>query len=242
MQVRPLSTALKCFEVLEVVADQPQAVSISELGRLIGESRATAYQRLLTLTTAGWLERAPDGRYRLSTRACRIAVAALEQAGFGERAQPILDELAEESGEAVSLVVLENDCIVIARRAESRGILRADLKVGVAVSFKDSSSGAIWLAFGPDDLKSRLTRAGVELPSTAQIKRVRAEGIAIGGGGKTLPGIRAIAVPVLDVRGKCVASLSISTPENRFEPRRYAPAMTNASRRLADVAAGQDLR
>lgn len=238
MQVRPLSTALKCFEVLEVVADQPQAVSISELGRLIGESRATTYQRLLTLTTAGWLERTPDGRYRLSTRACRIATAALEQAGFGERAQPILNELAEEFGEAVSLVVLEDDKIVIARRAESRGILRADLKVGVAVSFKDSSSGAVWLAFGPDDLRRRLTETGVELPSTAQIRKVRAEGVSIGGGGKTLPGIRAIAVPVLDARGECVASLSISTPATRFEPRRYVPSMTRASNRLAQMVAG----
>jgi IclR family transcriptional regulator, acetate operon repressor len=238
MQVRPLSTALKCLEVLEVVADQPQAIGISELGRLLGESRATTYQRLLTLTTAGWLERAPDGRYRLSTRACRIATAALEQAGFGERAQPILNEIAEEFGEAVSLVVLENDSVVIARRAESRGILRADLKVGVAVSFKDSSSGAIWLAFGPEDLIRRLTEAGIELPSKAQLKKVRAEGVSIGGGGKTLPGIRAIAVPVLGARGKCIASLSISTPATRFEPKRYMPSMLRAAQRLAVMASG----
>jgi DNA-binding IclR family transcriptional regulator len=43
MQVRPLSTALKCLEVLEVVADQPQAIGISELGRLLGESRASGF-------------------------------------------------------------------------------------------------------------------------------------------------------------------------------------------------------
>lgn len=238
MQVRPLSTALKCFELLELLANQSQAVRISELGRLIGESRATTYQRLLTLTTAGWLERIPDGRYRLSTRACRIATAALEQAGFGERAQPILNELAEQFGEAVSLVTLENDRIVIARRAESRGILRADLKVGVAVSYKDSSSGAIWLAFGPEDLGRRLAEAGAEIPSRARIKKVRSEGVSISGGGKTLPGILSVAVPILDVSGKCIASLSISSPATRFDPDRYVPSMFQAARRLAQMASG----
>lgn len=238
MQVRPLSTTLKCFNLLEVMAEQPQAVRISELSRLLGESRATTYQRLLTLTTAGWLERLPDGRYRLSTRACRVATAALEQAGFGERAQPILNELAEEFGEAVSLVVLEEDAIVIVRRAESHGILRADLKVGVAVSYKDGSSGAIWLAFGPEDLARRLTEAGVEIPSKARINKVRAEGVSISGGGRTLPGIESVAVPIFDRGGNCVASLSISTPATRFDPDRYLPSMHRAAKRLAQMVSG----
>jgi len=238
MQVRPLSTALKCFELLEVVAEQAQPIRISELGRLTGETRATTYQRLLTLTTAGWLERTLDGRYRLSTRACRIATAALEQAGFGERAQPILNELAEAFGEAVSLIMLENDEIVIGRRAESRGILRADLKVGVAVSYKDSASGAIWLAFGPEDLGLRLAGSGVEIPSKARVKKVHTEGVSISGGGRTLPGIRSVAVPILDPAGKCICSLSISTPETRFEPDRYLSSMSQAAQRLARMASG----
>ena len=93
MTVQPLSTALKCFHLLETIAQQHDAVRISELGRIVGESRATTYQRLFTLTTAGWLECLPDGRYRLSTRATRIGAAALKQAGFGERAQPVLDAM-----------------------------------------------------------------------------------------------------------------------------------------------------
>jgi IclR family transcriptional regulator, KDG regulon repressor len=238
MQVRPLSTALKCFELLEVVAGQPQAVRISELGRILGESRATTYQRLLTLTTAGWLERMPDGRYRLSTRACRVATAALEQAGIGERAQPILNELAEEIGETVSLVMLENDKVVIAWRAESRGILRADLKVGVELSYKDSASGAVWLAFGPEDLGCRLAQSGTKIPSRARINKVRVEGFSVGGGGKSLPGILGLAVPICDVGGKCIASLSISSPSTRFDPDRYKPSMLRTARRLSEMASG----
>lgn len=53
MSTRPLSTVLKCFDLLEVIAGLPGAVRLSELARIVGETRATTYQRLLTLTTAG---------------------------------------------------------------------------------------------------------------------------------------------------------------------------------------------
>ena len=238
MNVRPLSTVLKCFDLLDVIAAQPGSVRISELGRMVGESRATTYQRLLTLTTAGWLERLADGSYRLSTRACRIATAALAQAGFGERAQPVLDELAHEFGEAVSLVMLEQEKIVITQRAEAKGVLRADLQVGAELSYKDSSSGAIWLAFGPEHLAESLRAAGVALPSKASVESARSEQVSIGGGGRTLPGIASIAVPVFGQGGECLASLSISCPDAGFKPKRFLPSMRVAANRLANIARG----
>lgn len=236
MNVKPLSTALKCFDLLDVIAARSGSARISELGRLIGESRATTYQRLVTLTTAGWLERLADGSYRLSTKACRIAAFALSQAGFGDRAQPVLDEIADRFGEAVSLVLLEQGKLVIARRAEGQGVLRADLQVGAELSYVDSSSGAVWLAFGPTELIEDLKAAGVKLPTKKHIALVRAERTSIGGGGKSLPGISTIAVPVLGRNGECVASLSISSPEARFTQKDYLPALREAAERLAAMA------
>lgn len=236
MTVQPLSTALKCFHLLETIAQQHDAVRISELGRIVGESRATTYQRLFTLTTAGWLECLPDGRYRLSTRATRIGAAALKQAGFGERAQPVLDALSTKLSEAVSLVMLEQEKIVIVRRAEAQGVLRANLQIGTELSYKDSSSGAIWLAFGPTDLLDRLRHSSYPLPSKAQIAKVQEDQVSIGGGGKTLPGILSMALPVLDQNDQCLASLSISSPESRFRPDDFLPAMHRAARELAEIS------
>ena len=171
-------------------------------------------------------------------RACRIAAAALSQAGFGERAQPILEELAETLGDTVSLVMLEQERLIITQRAEGQGILRADLRVGTELSFKDSSSGAIWLAFGPDSLAESLSANDVSMPSRKRIDTVRAERVSLGGGGQTLPGISAIAVPVLNRRGVCLASLSISSPEARFKPKVFLPALRRAAERLTDISSG----
>ncbi|MDG1739121.1 MAG: helix-turn-helix domain-containing protein [Paracoccaceae bacterium] len=239
MQVRPLSSVLKCFQLLEVAAEQQAPIRISNLSRLTGESRATTYQRLHTLTIAGWMERLPDGGYRLSTRACRFGAAAMQQAGFGERTQPLLDELAAELSEAVSLVLLEQDRLVIAQRAESRSMLRADLKVGAELSYKDSASGAIWLAFGPTNLSERVREAGHTLPSTKRISKALKEAISIGGGGRTLPDISAIAIPVLDLNGQCLGSLSTTSPASRFQPEHYLPAMRRAAEQMANLSDGE---
>ena len=235
MAVRALTTAIKCLDTIELIAELPTAARLAELARLAGESRATMYQRLFTLVEAGWIDRLPDDTYRLSMRASRIAAAALAQAGFGERAQPLLEELAETLGDTVSLVMLEQERLIITQRAEGQGVLRADLRVGTQLSYVDSSSGAIWLAFGPEHLIERLKAAGISLPSRRRIDKVRADRVSIGGGGNTLPGISAIAVPVFDQHGACLASLSISSPEARFKPKMLLPALRDGAKRLADI-------
>ena len=238
MQVRPLSSVLKCFDLLEVIAQQPGSVRIAELSRLVGESQPTTYQRLVTLETAGFLQKLPDGSFRLSTRVYWFAMAASEQAGFGERAQPVLDNLAKKTGEAVSIILLDDDRMVVAQKAKEHGVLRADLRIGTELSYKDSASGGIWLTYGPDDLIQRVAQTQKPMPSASRLRKVRAEGVSIGGGGKTLPGIAAVAVPVLGADGQCLASLSVAGPQPRLKPQRVIPYMRATATELAEIALG----
>ena len=236
MHVRPLSTVIKCMTLLDKISEMPSSVRISEMAKLMGESRATTYQRLFTLTEAGWLERLPDGSFRLTVKANQIGAAAIRQAGFDSRAPLILDEVAMELGEAISLVLLDKEKLVIALRAESNSILRADLQVGAELSYKDSASGSIWLAFGSGDLYDRLRSSGHDLPSPQDIAKTRKEQLSVGGGGETLPGIAAVAIPVLHVNGHCLGSLSTTSPSSRFEPERYLPTMRKAALKLTELS------
>lgn len=238
MTVKPLTTAIKCFDLLEMIADLQAPAKLAELARLCGESRATTYQRLFTLTTTGWLERLPDDTYRLSMRACRIAHAAMEQAGFGDRAMPILQRLTADTGETSSLVAIEDGRLVIAQRVEARGVLRADLRIGAELSYIDSASGKIWLAFGPEQLvEGHAQDLGASLPSR-ELKAIRAQGYAIGGGGESLPGISVIAAPILDEAHQCIASLSLVGPEARFDVQGLLEPLQSAASELSATFAG----
>jgi DNA-binding IclR family transcriptional regulator len=53
--VRPLSSVLKSLAVLDALARAHRPQRLMELAQALEESRATTYQRLLTLTQAGWI-------------------------------------------------------------------------------------------------------------------------------------------------------------------------------------------
>ncbi len=238
MSARPLSSVLKCFDLLELIAQANGPLRLADLARESNESRATTYQRLLTLTTAGWVERLSDGTYRLSLRACRFANTALEQAGLGERALPALEKLTERTGETSSLVALESDRIVIAQRVESRGMLRADLRVGSELSFVESGSGQIWVSFGPPDLAERLNQKGIETIPPHRSADIREKGYTVSGGGRTLAGIAVIAVPVLSKQGECLFSLSLVGPDNRFKPETAIADIKQAAGEIGTLLSG----
>lgn len=239
MSARPLSSVLKCFDLLELIARADGPMRLADVARACAESRATTYQRLLTLTTAGWVERLDDGTYRLSLRACRFANTALEQAGLGERALPYLEKLTAVTGETSSLIALENDRIIIAQRVEAHGMLRTDLRIGAEMSFLDSGSGRIWTSFGPPGLVERLNAQGVAIIPGEQREEIRRQGYAVAGGGQTLAGISVIAVPVLGEQGECLFSLSLVGLENRFRPETAIEEITATAREIGTLLAGR---
>ena len=107
--VRPLSTVIKTLAVLDALASSPRGMRLPEVAAAMNLSRPTAYQRLLTLIEAGWIEQDEDMRYRLSMHACRFAAAALEQADLGARVQPVLEALVHKVKETASVAVLDRE-------------------------------------------------------------------------------------------------------------------------------------
>jgi DNA-binding IclR family transcriptional regulator len=213
--VRPLSTALKALEVLDLLGAEEKPLRLAEVAQAKRISRATAYQRLLTLVRAGWVEQTPDGAYRLSMQAVRVGIAALAQAGLGERIAPQLHILVAESGETASIAVLEGTHCRIVQRVEAAGVLRAELRIGALLDLEHSASGRVLVAFADPALVKHLREKGVPLPSEKVLAQVRRERFAASSG-KSFPGVRATAVPIFDRMGHCIAALSLVGPVPRF--------------------------
>ncbi|MEO3471455.1 helix-turn-helix domain-containing protein [Roseomonas sp. CAU 1739] len=109
---------MKALALLDHLSTLRDSVRPAELARDLKEGRATVYQRLITLVEAGWVEALPDGRYRLTLHATRIAKAAAEQAGIGDRAMRVLEALVGETQMSASLAVLEGIGPCIVQRVE----------------------------------------------------------------------------------------------------------------------------
>ncbi|HMK81477.1 MAG TPA: IclR family transcriptional regulator [Xanthobacteraceae bacterium] len=231
MAVRPLSSSLKTLAVCDVVATSPTPLRLADVVRETGDRRAVVYQRLRTLVQAGFLEQSADGQYRLGLRFHSYAARALEQAGLGDRCGALLQEVVGESGETASLSVLDGDSLLIVGRVETHEILRADLRVGARLSLAASASGTVAVAHSSPPMRQRWRDAGVPLPSEASLALARKRGFAAFKP-RDRHQIAAVAAPVFDAVGQCVAVLAISGPPSRFDHARCGPIAVAAARRL----------
>jgi DNA-binding IclR family transcriptional regulator len=236
--VRPLSSALKVLALLDRLAARRGSARLADLAAESGEGRATIYQRLLTLVVAGWVEQLPDGSYRLTLRAARLARAATEQAGLGDRAMRVLQALVAEVKETASLAVLEGEMPCIVQRVEPAGVLRVELRVGAALSLSGSASGRVLVAFADAATLLRLRLSGADLPEDAVCTEVRRQGFAVSSG-HSIEGIRAAAVPVRDAEGRCLAALSLVGPSQRFDAAAWVAPLLGAATRLTAMLEGR---
>ncbi|WP_274424977.1 IclR family transcriptional regulator [Chelativorans sp. YIM 93263] len=235
--VRPLSTALKTLAVLDTLGSSSRPMRLPEVAAAMGLSRPTAYQRLLTLVEAGWVEQDEQSRYRLSMHVSRLAAAALEQADLGTRVQPILEGLVHETKETASLAVLDRGVPCIVSRVESDSVLRAEQKIGTTMSLEGSASGRILAAFADEATLRRLKEGKEELASEEILAAARADGYALSSGYSQV-GVRAVAAPVFDVHGKCSATLSLVMPETRFNLEAVKGLLLQAARKISELQQG----
>ncbi|MDM9623941.1 IclR family transcriptional regulator [Rhizobium sp. AC44/96] len=228
MAVRPLSSVLKTLAAFDCVAAAPEPLRLADVARQLGEARGAAHQRLVTLVEAGWVEQTPDGRYRLTLRVVSHAAAALEQSNLGARFSGVLEEMVTQSGETASLAVLDGKDAVIVRRVESRGVLRADLKVGAHLRLDRTAFGRVLVSFARPEIIERLKAQGVDLPSDEVMAQVRANGYAISEveGPRT---VSAVAAPLLDAQGECVGALALSGPFTGFDTDKCAHIVVAAA-------------
>ena len=236
--VRPLSSVLKAFQVLNALGAESRAMRVTEVAQATGMGRATAHQKLVTLVHAGWVEQIDSGAYRLTFHASRVGNAALEQASLGERILPFLQTLAAEAGETASVAVMDDEKCCIVQRVESHGILRAELRVGAQLDMEHSASGRVLTAFADPILLGRLRKKRVALADPSLLARIRRERFA-SSSGRSFAGVRGVAAPIFDASGACIAALSLVGPLPRFTIEKTREPLKRAAEAINRFNSGQ---
>lgn len=228
----------KGLAVIETfTADQPRQ-SIAEVAASSGLDRATARRCLLTLAHLGYADY--DGKFfTLTPRVLRLGTACLATMPLPQMVQPWLDKLSETLGESSSVSILDGDEIVYIARASQRKVMSISLMPGSRLPAFCTSMGRVLLAALPETevallLAARPLQARTEFTVTdpeavmQRIAQVRAQGFAVIDQEVEI-GLRSIAVPILDARGRVVAALNLGLPARAEGPEavesRYLPAL-----------------
>ena len=190
----------------------PQPLTLSDVARASGLSRAAARRFLLKLEQLGYV-RADGGRFALTPRVLELGFAYLSALGLPEVAQPHLERLVEEVRESSSVSVLDGCEIVYVARVPTRRIMNVMISVGTRFPAQATSMGRVLLA----DLDSArreelLPLAAEELH--AQLDRVTAQGYAIVD--QELEwGLRSVAAPIRDRGGRVAAAVNLAVQAER---------------------------
>lgn len=233
-------------------ADHPE-LTLSDVARLTGLTRAAARRFLLTLVDLGYVR--TDGRlFSLTARVLQLGYAYLSSMSLAEVAQPHLERLSAEVHESSSVSVLDGgDVVYVARVAVSR-IMTVAITVGTRFPAYATSMGHVLLSGLSDDaLKStvdttnlvRLTARTITEPAAllAEIAAVRQQGWALVDQ-ELEDGIRSVAVPIHDRTGRVVAAMNVSTHAARTTTATVRttilPTLRAAAARIeADLAASR---
>jgi IclR family pca regulon transcriptional regulator len=241
-------------------AERPQ-MTLSEVARITGLTRAAARRFLLTLVDLGYMH--SDGRmFSLRPRVLELGYAYLSTLSLPDVAAPHMEELVASLRESSSISVLDGDDVVYVARVPTKRIMTVTIAVGTRFPAYATSMGRVLLAALPaaqvEPYLARvrldpLTRRTVTDPEMlrSRLDDVRDQGWALVDQ-ELEEGLRSLAAPIAEPSGAVTAAINISTHASRVTletlRRTYLPhLLATAARIQADlvavgVASASDLR
>jgi DNA-binding IclR family transcriptional regulator len=249
----------RVMRVIEALAHEPEGISLAELAGDLGLPKSACHRLLADLAEHGYVRQLRDhGEYALTTKLPALGLNFLAGAGVVDIAQPIIDRVAELTGELVRLAIVDGDRLTFVAKAQgARGGLRYDPDMGIDVRLSCSAGGHAWLMTLSEERATELVAKqgfgsakefGPKAPATfkALMKTVdedRKRGFSMIVE-QYAPGMNAMAAPVQRRGGETIGVITVAGPSVRLTPARMqelGPKLVAAAAELGMSAATSPL-
>jgi IclR family pca regulon transcriptional regulator len=222
-----INSLARGLEVISAFSRSKPSMTLSDMSRATGMTRATVRRLLLTLVREGYAK--SDGKYfSLQPKVLKLGFAVISSMGLWEVAQPIMTDLSERLQESCFAVVMDGNEVTYVAKADSKRLVNIGINVGSRAPIHTVSSGRVLMAaMRSDELQHYLDNGKFEklTPYTTvskvklreEIEQVRAQGWAIVDQQLEI-GLRSISVPIRGSDGEVVAALNVCCPSTRISP------------------------
>ncbi|MDB6178323.1 IclR family transcriptional regulator [Paracoccus sp. Z330] len=240
-------TVGKALDVLDMVANHGRPVRFIDLLAQSPYPKATLYRLLQTLANQGMLHHEPDqGTYALGVRLVRLAHSAWAQSSLAPLARPLVDALAQQTGETVHVAQLDRGQVLyVDKRSAIQSIEMFSQAGRVGPAYCTGVGKAMMAYLSADALQRALTAQSFHphtahtLTSTdallAELEQIRQDGHAFDRE-EHEPGIICCAVPILARSGSVLGGLSLTAHTARKSLNDLAEHASELKRIAAEIA------
>jgi len=207
------------FRVIRFLADADGERGVTAIAQGLGANKASVYRHLRTLVSLGYVDQDPrTEKYRVGVGLYLLGRAAGEQIDILREARRVMERLRDDHGHAVTLGRPVDDGILIVEMLRGLSPIEIATRPGYIFPYHATAQGKLALAFGPPQWMERVLAAPLTKPTArtvtdpdrlkSDVETVRLQGWAVAPE-EILPGLNALAAPVLGANGFLVATLSI---------------------------------
>ena len=105
--------------ILELLAREAEGLPLAVISERLGMPRSAAHRLLSDLVRYGYVRQIREqGDYILTTKLTSLGLGFLGEMGIMDAAQPLLDRLADSSGELVRLAIVDGNSLTWLAKAQ----------------------------------------------------------------------------------------------------------------------------
>jgi IclR family KDG regulon transcriptional repressor len=214
------------LDVLEEFQGEVDELGVTELSKKLKLHKNNVFRILATLQSRSYIEQnKANENYRLGIRCLELGQTFIHQRGMLKQAKPVLQELAEKTGETSYVSIMRDNEVVYLDSVEPETTVRVVSRLGLHMPIHATAAGKALVAFeSEEDLRKRF---GKELKGYTEktirtieellrdLDAVREKGYATDLE-EFEEGLRCIASPIRDYTRKVIGAISVSGPANRL--------------------------
>jgi IclR family transcriptional regulator, KDG regulon repressor len=213
----------RACDILELISLERDGLGVTEIANKTGLHKSTVHRILASLAERGFVENNQNkGVYKIGLKLIEISSVYLNSIELKTEARPYLWELMTKLNQPTHLAILDGIDAVYIDKVEIMNNIRLYSQIGRRIPVYCSALGKCLLS-GLSDIElykatgkinfEKITEHTIDNSKELlmQIKKVKTLGWAVDNEEHDI-GIRCIAAPVFDYRGKVIAAVSIAGP------------------------------
>jgi len=223
-----IATNMRLFYILDVMAAQQHPLTPSEINHQLNWPKQTVHRLCKSMVEEGYLRYDASGKRLLPSASMRTLANGLLASDWHTSAiHQILEKLSGKVQETVNFVIPEQPGMMYRDRVQTNWALQIHLPIGTHVPFYCTASGKTYLAsLTPKNCRTMVeslylksltdnTIGSVE-PLLRELAQVQKQGFALDNE-EFFDGMIAIAVPVLDPKGRYHGAVAMHGPTLRLD-------------------------